>query len=523
MGDTNTDRDVAEPSAIAAEKVIVHAAYPIWRKHTLVAMARARQLQDAGHDVTLTYCDAVMGTCTANFAGNPVVCAICRHRSQKTAAALDLRTQPLGLADHPYRPLQIPSCADPDSESRSITGAERVHLLEGVRSALVSTFRTLPGDIHRSRIISLIQRRFFRTSIRMLSSMKALIERQRPDRVEVFNGRQACSRFCITAARSMGIPFSTLEVCARQHPMVFAGHTAHDRVEMQKRMLRNPANMDLAENYFARRRQPRSNKFAKKHAQDFVPPAAQGFQRRVAVFLSSQDEFESLGRDWKSPFPDYAAVVQEMCEQHPETFFSIRFHPNQADISSDIRTPFHSVEQQPNAEVYYPETSANTYALIEWADTVVTFGSTVTIEACWMGRPAIMLGPSFYDALDIAYTPGSMEETHQLLRSKLSPKDRTNCARWATFVETDWDDLPRLHHNGRTFVSDGFDAALPAAARLAKLSDNLFYRIVKWGTGLAAGWRRGRESGARRPVENSRQSMSAETEAAGASGDRHAA
>ncbi|MGB0740567.1 MAG: hypothetical protein ACPGXX_10890, partial [Planctomycetaceae bacterium] len=163
------------------------------------------------------------------------------------------------------------------------------------------------------------------------------------------------------------------------------------------------------------------------------------------------------------------------------------------------------------------------YALIEWADTVVTFGSTVTIEACWMGRPAIMLGPSFYDALDIAYTPGSMEETHQLLRSKLSPKDRTNCARWATFVETDWDDLPRLHHNGRTFVSDGFDAALPAAARLAKLSDNLFYRIVKWGTGLAAGWRRGRESGAIRPVENSRQSMSAETEAAGASGDRHAA
>ena len=30
------------------EKVVVHAAYPLWRKHLLMAVARARELQDAG-------------------------------------------------------------------------------------------------------------------------------------------------------------------------------------------------------------------------------------------------------------------------------------------------------------------------------------------------------------------------------------------------------------------------------------------------------------------------------------------
>ena len=478
----------------------MHTAYPVWRKHTLVAMARAKQLQEQGHDVTLTYCDAAAGTCTANFAGNPVVCGICRSRTRRTAESLGLHAVPLRIFEHPYQPLpvtashagttnQITASA---SDALAVTGAERVHLLEGVRSALVSTFRTMPADISRSWTISLIQRRFYRTAIRMLSSMKSLIAELQPDRIEVFNGRQACSRFCITAARSMGVNFSTLEVCARQHPMVFEGHTAHDRHEMQKRMLRNPADMELAERYFERRRSPRTNKFAKKHATDFVPPAATGFEKRATVFLSSQDEFESLGRDWKSPFPDYATVVRELCEEHPRTMFCIRFHPNQADISSDIRTPFHAVEQLPNVQVYYPETSANTYALINWSDVVVTFGSTVTVEACWMERPVILLGPSFYDALQVAYTPTDMREAHALLRGPLQPGSRENCARWATFAETDWNDLPRLHHNGKTFVSEGFDVALPGAARAARLADNVFYRIVKWATGKVASMRRTR-------------------------------
>ncbi len=489
----------------------MHTAYPVWRKHTLVAMARAKQLQEQGHDVTLTYCDAEAGTCTANFAGNPVVCGICRSRTRRTAESLGLHAVPLRISEHPYQPLPVTaSRADTTNQTTAslndaiaVTGAERVHLLEGVRSALVSTFRTMPADISRSWTISLIQRRFYRTAIRMLSSMKSLIADLQPDRIEVFNGRQACSRFCITAARSMGVDFSTLEVCARQHPMVFAGHTAHDRHEMQKRMLRNPADMELAEQYFARRRSPRSNKFAKKHATDFVPPAATGFKKRVTVFLSSQDEFESLGRDWRSPFPDYAAVVQELCKEHPQTMFCIRFHPNQADISSDIRTPFHAVEELPNVQVYYPETSANTYALIEWSDVVVTFGSTVTVEACWMGRPVILMGPSFYDALGVACTPGNMQQTHELLRDQLQPGSRENCARWATFVETDWNDLPRLHHNGRTFIAEGFDVAWPTAARLARLADNVFYRIVKWSTGKAAALRRSRKKQGQTQVSES--------------------
>ncbi|MFN5741091.1 MAG: hypothetical protein ACK5A1_05855, partial [Planctomyces sp.] len=46
----------------AAGTVVVHAAYPLWRKHLLVTMARARELQDDGHKVVVTHCNATAGT-----------------------------------------------------------------------------------------------------------------------------------------------------------------------------------------------------------------------------------------------------------------------------------------------------------------------------------------------------------------------------------------------------------------------------------------------------------------------------
>ena len=58
----------------AAGTVVVHAAYPLWRKHLLVTMARARELQDDGHKVVVTHCNATAGTCAANYAGNPAAC-----------------------------------------------------------------------------------------------------------------------------------------------------------------------------------------------------------------------------------------------------------------------------------------------------------------------------------------------------------------------------------------------------------------------------------------------------------------
>jgi len=465
--DDHSSHPSPQPSHPTREKVVVHAAYPLWRKHTLVTLARAKELQDAGNQVAVTYCNATAGTCAVNYGGSPIACMICRNRVKKTAEALGLETIPLSVD------------GSVDKQLPEILFSEKRAVMEGVQSGVISTFRTLPEESRKNPMIAAIKRRYFRNASRLLKSMKAVVKDRQPDRIEVFNGRHACSRFPIIAARSAGIPFTTLEVTARQFPIVCPGYMVHDRHQIQERILSHPADVDVAERYYLRNRQPRDNKYARKHRTAFVPPDASGYRKRISVFLSSQDEFESLGKEWVSPFLNYGPIVEKACLENPDMMFLIRFHPNQADMASDVLTPFKAVSTLPNAQIFYPTDTVNSYALMEWSDTVVTFGSTITIEACWAGKAAIMLGPSFYDQLEIAYTPKTLEEFGDLLRMDLKPKSPENAARFAHFQEFDHDPLQYVKHTGRTMIENGFRIRHPWLGQLARTTDDLICNAIK--------------------------------------------
>ncbi|MEX1027531.1 MAG: hypothetical protein WD049_05925 [Candidatus Paceibacterota bacterium] len=447
-----------------SEKVLLHVAYPLWRKNSLVTLARAKQLQVEGHDVTVTYCATTGGTCAVNYMGNPLTCLICQASTRRVAEQLKLPAIPL-RPDH--------------EDAEPVSLAEKKALVEGILSGLISTFRLFAGEIRRAPLTRRIARRYYRTSLGLLTAMKRVVRQQQPDRVEVFNGRHACSKFCILAAQHFGLPFNTLEVTPQQQPILFEGYTRHDRFGVQRRILNLDPDFELAARFFNERQSPRHNKFAKRHATRFSPPEAAGYRKKVTFFLSSQDEFASLGQAWKSPFLD-SAVVAEASRRWPNYFFCVRFHPNQADIGSDVIGPFREAVQRDNVHVYYPTDTANTYQLIDWSDVVVTFGSTVTVEACWRGKPVILLGPSFYDQLDVADTPASPEAFYELLGQELTPKDRTNAARVAKHFLCDDNPMAFLNCIGGKITPRGFRRPLQTLGYLARYTEVLSCRVVKF-------------------------------------------
>ncbi|MEX1027523.1 MAG: hypothetical protein WD049_05885 [Candidatus Paceibacterota bacterium] len=448
--------------------VIVYLPPPMQKRALYLMLARAKEVQDQGESVVLAYCAQTAGTCSANLSGSRLVCAACRYSSQRTAETTGLPIVALGAE----------SGESQDPEQTRLTYQDASELASGVQSCLVTVLRVMTTDLNRVPRLREIKRRYFNTAARVLRAFKQLLKEQPVKRVEVLNGRFACTKVGIMVAKAFGVTFNTLDFNAYGKPMVFKGHTPHDRLAVQHRIQQNAADADLASSYYASRRDRSFNKFAAAHRQFEPPRSAAGYRKKVTFFLSSLDECESLGPDWHSRFRDNAAVIRQAWETFPDYFFCVRFHPNQANIVGDVTEPYRDLQSK-NVQLFYPNDDVDTYRLMEWSDVVVTFASTVAIEACWAGKPVIELGPSYFDHLNVSYTPENTTEFLELLRTDLEPRSAEAAARFANYEMNDFDSLRYLHHADDRLELVGAKRRAGLFAKSAKEFNNLVTRKLQ--------------------------------------------
>ena len=74
--------------------------------------------------------------------------------------------------------------------------------------------------------------------------------------------------------------------------------------------------------------------------------------------------------------------------------------------------------------------------MIKKSDKVLTFGSTVGIEAVYWGTPSILAGIAFYKDLGGTYNPESHEILIQLLTSELKPKNKQLALMYGYYYNT---------------------------------------------------------------------------------------
>lgn len=100
----------------------------------------------------------------------------------------------------------------------------------------------------------------------------------------------------------------------------------------------------------------------------------------------------------------------------------VRWHPNQSNAqyseARDIQDLIHSTNK--SVIHFKPESGVNTYDLIRASDFVITYGSTVGVEATIMGKPSISITEEFLASLGILYYARDLLHLTQLLDSKAS-------------------------------------------------------------------------------------------------------
>ena len=301
----------------------------------------------------------------------------------------------------------------------------------GVASSLVSDTQNSRPDLknYHDRIIPMIT-----SSIRVYEFTKAVLESAQADLIYIFNGRFCNHRAVMCAAQEHGIEILYHERGANMFRYNVMPAVPHDLAYLQQRIKsrweefgKDPAARDLAAAYFNDLRKGVVHGWVsytgnqRKNALPDIDPA----KKIISYFSSSEDEYVSVGdlikfTGWSSQF-DAVNDLIKICQSDPRFQLFIRLHPHKRHKSAEDQNRWLALADHENVNVISFDSDVDSYALIEKSDVVITAGSTVGLEATFLGRPSIAVGPSAYSELGVTYLPDSRKELEELLSAELQP------------------------------------------------------------------------------------------------------
>ncbi len=399
----------------------------------------------AGEEVWVLTCPGALSTCMFNPTHNLIGCALCSHRSNKWALRAGVPERQLLKIDRSCFP--PPSDVELPASDDAFLGLEYegINVGRGAASSTISILREYAldyGGKHRGLIQLEVSNAIgcLRNYLRVIGSLA-------PDRVVVFNGRHSEMWPLLSLCESRGIDYVTYERgSANERYQLFRNSLPHSiktrRGLMNKLWAETPVEQRTAEatEWFESKRRG-TNKDDKNYlggqSVGALPDNYDADKRNFVVFNSSEDEMQVIS-EWKTPLyrqqNEVVARLLSTLGSDDNIHVYIRMHPNLKGIDNQQTRELYAMSAA-NLTLLHPEDPVDTYALVEAADVVLTFASTVGVEATFWGTPSILYGRSFYEGDDAVYQPTSFGALVELIRDgELAPKPKANVLKYGYFI-----------------------------------------------------------------------------------------
>ncbi|MBU6325942.1 MAG: hypothetical protein KJS92_10670, partial [Bacteroidetes bacterium] len=282
------------------------------------------------------------------------------------------------------------------------------------------------------------------------SACKNFLQQEKPDLVYVFNGRLPNPRAMLSACLEAGIECHIHERGYNwKHYEIFKNRLPQDHLFIQELVVeaweqaKEPLRSEIGNLFYTERRKGQEQgwfSFVKDQKEGTMPEEWDPDKHNIVIFNSSEDEFISCTDDWKNKlYMNQYNAIRRICrelQQYPDVRVYLRCHPNLKGASEAEKQELESMKQE-HLVFIAPESSISTYALLDNASVVLTFNSTVGIEATYWDKPSILAGPSLYDQLGSNYIPTSHEEVMELLLSRhLPPKEKHGAVMYGYFFNS---------------------------------------------------------------------------------------
>ena len=255
----------------------------------------------------------------------------------------------------------------------------------------------------------------------------ALLERENPQAVIVFNGQffpEATARW---VAQQRGLPVITHEVGLRPFTAFFTPG------EATAYPLHVPEAFELDERQNARLDEYLSQRFKGQFSMAGVRfwPEMKGlepaFVQRIEQFKQVVPVFTNVIFDTSQPhsnvvFPHMFAwldLVLELAGAHPETLFVLRAHPDEGRPGKASQESVRQwversgADRLPNLIFIDSHQALSSYELIRRSKFTMIYNSTIGLEASLLGAPVLCAGRARFTQLPTVFFPPTPEAFHQ--------------------------------------------------------------------------------------------------------------
>jgi hypothetical protein len=429
-------------------KVAFFNSHVLWPSHYETELEIIQEHLEKGDEVIQLFCENQLPACDQNPFFVPSVCNLCQKIRKEGKKLLKGNLRSI--------PLPEPSLSEKEAIAALPFKFESIKELQALKienfdigfsvvSSLISFTRNpkpLPSDFQPALFS------FITSAAGLYFGFRSWLKQNKPDVVFLFNGRLAHTRAIMRACQAEGVHFVIHERGANKDKYaLFPDNSPHDLKFIQSEVIRLWNESDPEQ----REKEGRSFYELTASGQEIgwfsftnnqkniLPENWQPDNYNVVIFSSSEDEFASLSEEWHnhiypSQIDGIKRIAKDLLSEKKIHFF-LRVHPNLKKVDNDEKRALYALEA-PNLTIIKAESEVSSYKLLKEASLVLTFGSTMGIEAVYQGKPSILAGRSLYSELGATYNPSNHEEVVSLLKNPPAALDKTGAIIYGHYCKT---------------------------------------------------------------------------------------
>lgn len=154
-----------------------------------------------------------------------------------------------------------------------------------------------------------------------------------------------------------------------------------------------------------------------RHQQNGNLPAQwKSDEHNVVFFTSTEAEWAGIPElSNKRPFATQVEAINWLVNELPDdTKLYVRMHPSRTHETQEIENEINSINST-KINVISSSSPVDSYALVKQSNLVISFGSTIAVEATWLRKTVLTLGPSAYCAFSVGHTVNTKASLKEFL------------------------------------------------------------------------------------------------------------